>query len=228
VGGVDAEAVDALGLPVLEDVVHLLPRGVVGRALAGLIGEVVAVAELDGVVPVGDRGAGGADVVAGGAGRDLGGDGVVELAGRSPPVGGGQGQRLIGRIDEVKEAGARGEEVGLGLAEAEVGLALHVGAVAAGDVVGHEVEDDLHVVRVDPIDQLLELGHALVGGGGVVGADVVVVADRVVVAGLALDRVGVVGGLTRAVVGVGGLLDSRRAARCGCSPCCAARRGRRR
>ena len=80
------------------------------------------------------------------------------------------------------------------------------GGVAAGDVVGDEIDEDAEVLFFGTGEESFELVEPLGGIDGVVGADIVVVADGVGAAGDAFEEVGIVGRkLQRGVVASGGL-----------------------
>lgn len=222
VGHVAAEAVDPGGLPVGEDGVHERPGGGHGVArgagegevseAVGTAGEVVAVVELHGLEPVVGAGGGGGDVVAGDAGLGgLGGEGAVASA--EGDAGGGGGVALVdgGQAEgalpgEVEEVVVAGEEPGSVVVEAGFEVGADDGVMAAGDVVGDEVDQDAQVVAVGALDEGRELLEAAVGIGGEVGADVEEVADGEGGAGDALEEVGVIGG-EAGVRGAGGVAE---------------------
>ena len=80
--------------------------------------------------------------------------------------------------------------------------------VAAGHVVGHEVDDHLQSCIVGALHQLGELLHAVRHGGRQVGVHIVVVLDGIGRTCLALDCCLVVGADAEVtVVGLRGMLD---------------------
>ena len=197
-GHVAAEAVDALLGPEEEDVAHLEPGGGEGVEVGALALEVVdTVVELHGLVPVVARGVGVEAVVAGGAGGTFGVVLPVDLTAE-----GGAGEVVEVVLGGVEEGGV------ILLAEVDNALGLGVGVVAAGYVVGNEVDDHLQTGLVGALDELGELLHAVGDVGGEVGVYIVVVLDGVGGAGLALDGGLVVGAdALSAIVGLRGVLD---------------------
>ena len=197
-GHVATEPVDTLLGPEEQDVAHLEPGGGEGVEVGAAPVKVIdTVVELYGLVPVVACGVGIEAVVAGGAGRTLRVVLPVDLT----------AQRGAGQVVEVVLGG---EELGgvVLLAEVHHTLRLGVGVVAAGHVVGHEVDDHLQSCIVGALHQLGELLHAARHGGCQVGVHIVIVLDGIGRTCLPLDRSLVVGAdAEMAVVGLRGMLD---------------------
>ena len=197
-GHVATEAVDAFRCPKLQDGCHLMPsvwgRGIVGAASAG-VAVVDTVVELHGLVPVGGAWAIIEMVVASSAGGLLavGADVECGLEGLAPTVVEiVLGREVLGGIVVLSEVVHVGRLGG--------------GMVLSGDVVGHEVDDDLQSGFVGAVEQCLKLVHATGHVDGKVGVDVVVVDDGIGRSGFPLDDGGVLRGQTvGGVVGRGGM-----------------------
>ena len=199
---VAAEAIDAEPLPVREHGVHLQPC--VGDGRGGFFGvrigallrrEVVAVIELHGFIPIVRAGRPRGDVVAGHAtGLRLGGEEPAAFVR-------GQSQRraAAGGVGlEPEEVVLRVEEFRRVVLRAKAQLRLHGRAMAARDVVRHEVDDRAQARGVDAPEQRLEFREPPARLRGVVGAHVEAVPDRIRRTGDALHD----GGFIRGQAGV--------------------------
>jgi hypothetical protein len=111
---------------------------------------------------------------------------------------------------EIVEVVPREEFVRL-VVFAEVALGMDNGGVAAGDVVGYEINKDAEVLLFGAGEESFEFVESLGRVDGVVGADIVVVANGVGATRDAFEEVGIVGGkLKGGVVASGGLaIDAR-------------------
>ena len=182
---VAAEAVDAPGKPVAQDMNHLLPQ--LGNGIeVGLSGLVVAaVVELYGLVPVVGGGEGGEAVVAGDLGWEL------DICRRRGDVY-LRGELLVGDVVVVVGRGEAHRSV-VGGAEWLHACRCLVGAVLAGGVVGNEVDEYFHSGLVGPLHERVELLEASGDVHGKRRIDVIVVLDGVRRSGLSLDHMLVVG-----------------------------------
>jgi hypothetical protein len=111
---------------------------------------------------------------------------------------------------EIVEVVPREEFVRL-VVFAEVALGMDNGGVAAGDVVGYEINKDAEVLLFGAGEESFEFVESLGRVDGVVGAYIVVVANGVGATRDAFEEVGIVGGkLKGGVVASGGLaIDAR-------------------
>ena len=201
---VAAKSVDALRRPEEQNVGHFAPSagyGVVVEAATAGIAIVHAVVELHCLVPVVHTGMVVEPVVARAAGGHL----HVGLLALGRPH--GQHERLAGTIVEI----VPGREVHVGAVVltqvAHAGRACN-GVVFAGHVVGHKVDDDLHVGLMGALHQGLEFGHTAGHVDGQVGVDVVIIGDGIGRTGLAFRHRGVLpGNAVAGIVGGGGVTD---------------------
>jgi hypothetical protein len=109
----------------------------------------------------------------------------------------------VGSGFEIVEVVPREEFVRL-VVFAEVALGMDNGGVAAGDVVGYEINKDAEVLLFGAGEESFEFVESLGRVDGVVGADVVVVANGVGATRDAFEEVGIVGGKLK-----GGVVASR-------------------
>jgi hypothetical protein len=221
---VAAESIDADLLPMGEDGIHSQPgvRDGLIRLFAGgmesgsmtVPGEVVAIVQLHGLVPVIQAGMSRDDIVSRDPSLDrLGVEPTVTSAQDSAGVGdwasindGWQHERsLAGQMEEV----VLGSEEPGGIVR---GPPFEVGSdnrlMASGNVIGDEVDDDVQVMLVDAVDEFPEFVEAMGGIGGVIGADIEHIPDGEGGTGDALEEIGIIGWEGEVGVGsAGGLAE---------------------